>query len=91
MGFSGETIDGSGGARTGLPDDGTKCEFTYSGELYTGKIVDGKINVDGFDASFASFSGASRAITKTSRNGWNDWFLNFGDGPRVLADQWRKS
>jgi len=79
------------GTRSGLPDDGTQCEFTYNGELYRGNILDGEIVVGGFNSSFKTFSGASRAITKTSRNGWNDWLLDFGDGHRVLADQWRKS
>lgn len=86
-----ETDFQSSGARSGLPVDGTKCEFTYAGELYNGTIVGGQIKVDGFSATFSTFSGASRAITKTSRNGWNDWYLDLGDGHRVLADQWRKS
>lgn len=77
--------------RSGLPDDGTKCEFTYGGEVFSGSIVNGQIVVDGFSTPFSTFSGASRTITKTSRNGWNDWYLDFGDGHPVLADQWRKS
>ena len=88
---SGETDVKYSGARSGLPDDGTKCEFTYSGELYKGTIVDGQIIIDGFSSPFSTFSGASRAISRTSRNGWNDWFLDFGGGQLVLADQWRKS
>jgi hypothetical protein len=88
---SGKTNVESGKSSSVLPDEGAKCEFTYGGELYKGMIVDGKIIIDGFSASFSTFSGASRAITKTSRNGWNDWYLDFGDGHRVLADQWRKS
>lgn len=88
---SGDADAGSSGARSSLPDDGTKCEFTYGGELYKGTIAGGQIIVDGFSAPFSTFSGASRAKTKTSRNGWNDWYLDFRDGHRVLADQWRKS
>ncbi|WP_458791606.1 hypothetical protein [Yoonia sp. MH D7] len=41
--------------------------------------------------AFAKFSGASKAITKTSRNGSNDWYLEFHDGKKVLANAWRKS
>lgn len=89
--FVDETDVGNNGERPSLPGDGTKCEFTYSGEVFKGTIHDGRIIIDGFDSSFSTFSGASRAITKTSRNGWNDWFLDFGDGHRVLADEWRKS
>lgn len=89
---SGETGDiAASGARSGLPDNGTKCEFTYGGDLYTGKIVGGQFLVEGFSVPFSTFSGASRAITKTSRNGWNDWYLDFGGGQRVLADEWRKA
>jgi hypothetical protein len=88
---SGEISVESGRASSVLPDDGVKCEFTYGGEIYNGMIANGKVIVDGFSAPFSTFSGASRAITKTSRNGWNDWYLDFGDGHRVLADQWRKS
>lgn len=86
-----EIVVGSSGARSGLPHNGTKCEFTYGNKLYKGTIVDDQMVIDGFSAPFRTFSGASRAITKTSRNGWNDWSLDLGDGRRVLADQWRKS
>ena len=88
---TGENGVQSSGNRSGLPDDGTVCEFTYAGEDYRGKIVDGQIVVEGFSAPFNTFSGASKAITKTSRNGWNDWYLDSGGGQRVLADDWRKS
>jgi hypothetical protein len=88
---TGHSNDAVGGVRSNLPDGGTKCEFTYGGELYIGKIVAGQIVIDGFSEPFSTFSGASRAVTKTSRNGWNDWYLVFGDGQRLLADDWRKS
>jgi hypothetical protein len=77
--------------RSELPSDGTKCEFTYGSVLYIGKIFDSRIILDGFSIPFSTFSGASKAITKTSRNGWNDWYLCFGDGQRLLAGEWRKS
>ena len=78
-------------ARTELPKDGTKCAFTYGHKKYVGEIVAGVIVVDGFNENFSTFSGASKTITKTSRNGWNDWYLEFEDGEKILADQWRKS
>ena len=74
----------------GLPDEGTSCEFLYSGTKYLGKIEGGKLLVDGIDAEFTTFSGASRGVTKTSRNGWNDWMLTLPDGRQMLADDWRK-
>ena len=81
----------SAGTRTGLPADGTKCEFTYGGKQYIGKIAAGQIVVDGFSETFSTFSGASKAITKTSRNGWNDWYLDLGDDQPLLAHDWRNS
>ena len=76
--------------RAALPEDGTKCEFTYGSKVYNGEIVSGEIVVTGFNETFATFSGASKAITKTSRNGWNDWHIEFHNGKRMLADAWRK-
>lgn len=84
-------IESANGSRSGLPDDGTKCEFTYGGQVYRGVIDKGQLVVDGHSAPFSTFSGASRAITRTSRNGWNDWYLEFGNGDKILADSWRKS
>jgi hypothetical protein len=91
MKTSSDITSPSSSTQSGLPDDGTKCEFTYGGEVFSGSIVNGKIVVDGISTPFSTFSGASRTITKTSRNGWNDWYLDFGNGHPVLADQWRKS
>lgn len=78
------------GARSGLPEDGTRCEFTYGGKVFQARIENGEIAVDGYSERYRSFSAASRAVTRTSRNGWNDWYLNLGDGPPILADDWRK-
>lgn len=76
--------------RRGLPEDGTTCEFRYGGQLYTGTIVAGQIALEGVTETFSTFSGASKAITKTSRNGWNDWIIDLGDGTKLLADEWRR-
>lgn len=78
-------------SRSEMPDDGTRCEFTYGGQVYRGIIKDGQLLVEGYSTPFGTFSGASRTITRTSRNGWNDWYLDFGDGRKTLADSWRKS
>jgi len=75
--------------RTGLPADGTACRFVYGGKTYAGRIEDRCLRIEGFDGSYSSFSAASRAVTKTSRNGWNDWHL-LDNGSWTLADEWRK-
>lgn len=79
------------GARSGLPADGTRCEFSYGGRVLQARIENGAIAVEGYSESFRSFSAASRAVTKTSRNGWNDWYVTLAGGQRMLADEWRKS
>lgn len=76
--------------RANLPPDGTLCRFTYSAEPFFGRMEDGALVVQGFEGAFASFSAASKAITRTNRNGWNDWYLADGDGGWTLADNWRK-
>lgn len=73
-----------------FPEDGTRCEFTYGGAIYKGRIVAGAIALDGISGQFGSFSAASKHITKTSRNGWNDWYLYLPDGQSMLADDWRR-
>lgn len=73
----------------GFPADGTRCRFSYAGKAYLGEVENGALVVDGFQGAFSSFSAASRAVTQTSRNGWNDWYL-FGDGNWTLADEWRR-
>lgn len=77
--------------RKGFPVNGTKCDFTYGGTVYKGQIISGAIVLDGVTEKFGSFSAASKHITKTSRNGWNDWYLDLPNGQRMLADHWRKS
>lgn len=72
-----------------LPGEGTKCKFTYGGADYQGSIQDGQLLVSGFSTPFGSFSAASRGITNTSRNGWNDWYLRDSSGDWVLAADWR--
>lgn len=76
---------------TPFPIGGTKCRFIYSGTEYFGEITDGALIVDGFDGKYRSFSAASKAVTGTSRNGWNDWQLGFEGGIWIVADEWRKS
>lgn len=74
----------------GLPEDGTKCDFAYKSTVYKGRIISGTIVLDNVTEEFRSFSSASKHITKTSRNGWNDWYLELPNGQRMLADDWRK-
>ncbi len=73
-----------------LPVDGTCCRFTYSGTTYHAQVRDRALVVDGKTGSFASFSGASKAITDTNRNGWNDWHIARDEGDWMLADEWRR-
>lgn len=73
-----------------LPPDGAICRFTYGGRTYRGTVKDAVLTVEGLLDTFNSFSAASKAITKTSRNGWNDWSLQDGGGGWVLASDWRK-
>ena len=76
--------------RLGLPPEGTLCRFIYSGKPYSGIIEDGQIVVEGVTGRFKSFSAASWGVTKTNRNGWNDWHVLAG-GNWTLADEWRKA
>lgn len=78
------------GSSHDFPADGTSCRFTFGSKEYFGKINNGLLCVEGFAEGFKSFSAASRAVTKTSRNGWLDWHLQDLDGTWVLADEWRK-
>jgi hypothetical protein len=72
-----------------LPPEGTLCQFTYAGQTYLGKVESGSLIVDGIDGAFASFSAASKAITQTERNGWNDWQVRDDQGDWLRADDWR--
>ena len=72
----------------GFPPSGTKCKFTYSGKEYSGVIQDGRLVVQGYEP-FATFSAASRAITNTRRNGWNDWHILDAGGGWTLVNDWR--
>lgn len=74
----------------GLPADGTRCEFTYGGQVSRGIIENRLLVVEGNNSPFGTFSKASRTISKTSRNGWNDWYLDFGDGQKNLRGQLAK-
>lgn len=73
-----------------LPPDGTAVRFTYLGKVYTGSVIGSGLHVDGIDGGFSSFSAASGAITKTSRNGWHDWYLFDKHGTWKLANEWRQ-
>ncbi|QKC83503.1 DUF262 domain-containing protein [Mesorhizobium sp. NZP2077] len=75
---------------SGLPTDGTACRFTYAGRRYDGHIENGTLVVDGVDRKFGSLSAASRFITRTHRNGWNDWHFQDDQGGWLVADDWRR-
>jgi len=75
--------------RVGLPPEGTACRFVYFGKSHVGRVDTGSLVIDGIDGRFNSFSAASRAVTETSRNGWNDWHI-LENNAWTLADDWRK-
>lgn len=72
-----------------LPKDGTECKFDYGGATYQGSVQRGQLWVAGYSTPFGSFSAASRGISDTSRNGWNDWYLRDSSGSWVKAADWR--
>lgn len=76
--------------RIGLPPEGTKCRFTYAGQSFAGVVESGNLVIDGVAKTFGTFSAASQAVTRTSRNGWFDWCIQLADGEWILADEWRK-
>ena len=76
------------GENGNFPTEGTKCRFVYDGKTYVGLVKNRKIEVENIEGSYMSFSGASVAVTQTSRNGWIDWELEGRDG-WILADLWR--
>jgi hypothetical protein len=73
-----------------LPPDGTECKFTYAGVGHSGTIRKGHLIVEGIAQAFTTFSGASKTITRTNRNGWNDWHLRDPMVGWILADDWRR-
>jgi len=76
------------GENGNFPAEGTVCQFTYNSTVYEGLIKNRKMEVAGISGLHSSFSGASVAVTNTSRNGWQDWELKARDG-WLLADVWR--
>lgn len=77
-------------ARSPLPPNGSHCRFTYASNEYTATIVDGAIVITGIEGRYGSFSAASKAVSGTSRNGWNDWYIQEQGRGWTLADDWRK-
>lgn len=72
-----------------LPADGTEARFTYAGREHVGRVEDGVLVMAGHAQAFASFSAASRAITRTHRNGLLDWYLHDGRGGWEIAHERR--
>lgn len=73
-----------------FPPNGSHCRFTYAGNEYMGTVVDRAIVIIGIDGRHSSFSAASKAVSGTSRNGWNDWYIQEQGRGWVLANDWRK-
>ena len=70
--------------------NGSECRFT-SDHKYTGEIINGKFSIADFKEQFSAFSPASKAITRTSRNGWLDWEIRLPDEHEwIPADYWRR-
>ena len=73
-----------------FPANGSTCRFTYAGNEYAAIVVDRAIVISGIEGRYGSFSAASKAVTGTSRNGWNDWYIYQKERGWVLANDWRK-
>ena len=73
-----------------FPANGSTCRFTYAGNEYAATVVDRAIVISGIEGRHGSFSAASKAVTGTSRNGWNDWYIHQQGRRWVLANDWRK-
>lgn len=74
-----------------LPPEGTKIKFKHKDQNYTGEIKNSKIILTGKNETYKSFSEASRAVTSTNRNGWNDWLLLLpNEKDYIHANSWRK-
>ncbi len=76
--------------RSPLPSNGSHCRFTYAGNEYTATVVDGAIVIAGIEGRHGSFSAASKAVSGTSRNGWNDWYIQEQGRSWTLANDWRR-
>ena len=76
--------------RSPLPSSGSLCRFTYAGNEYTATVVDGAVVITGIEGRHGSFSAASKAVSGTSRNGWNDWYIQEQGRGWTLANDWRK-
>ncbi|CAB3697128.1 DUF262 domain-containing protein [Achromobacter pestifer] len=76
--------------RNALPPNGSHCRFTYAGNEYTATVVDGAIVIPNIEGRYGSFSAASKAVSGTSRNGWNDWYIQEQGRGWALASDWRK-
>ncbi len=76
--------------RNALPPNGSRCRFTYAGNEYTATVVDGAIVIPDIEGRHGSFSAASKAVSGTSRNGWNDWYIQEQGRGWALANDWRK-
>lgn len=76
--------------KNALPPNGSLCRFTYLGNEYTASVVDRAIVISGIAGRYRSFSAASKAVSGTSRNGWDDWFVQEPGNGWILANDWRK-
>ena len=74
----------------GLPSNGSNCRFTYAGNVYMATVVNRAIVIPSIDGRHGSFSAASKAVSGTNRNGWNDWYIQEQGRGWVLANDWRK-
>jgi hypothetical protein len=69
-----------------LLDVRTVITMTHRGEPHHATITaDGRIDIDG--ETYDSPSAAAKHVTKTSRNGWQDWRVV--DGPYLIDLRWR--
>lgn len=87
----GHSLDSKNPPRSFPPPEGTLAKFEFGGQSHYGEFKEGMLVLSGSHGKgFESFSAASKEVTKTSRNGWRDWFLRLPDElDWKLADDWR--
>lgn len=87
----GLSMDSKNPPRSFPPPDWTVAKFEFRGQIHFGEFREGMLVLSGNHGKrFESFSAASKEVTKTSRNGWRDWFLRLPDElDWKLADDWR--
>ncbi len=72
-----------------LPPNGTLLRFRYKNTVYSAEVVSDYLKIDRLGYA-TSLSNASKIVTGTVRNGWNDWEIRLpGETAWMPAHKWR--